>query len=175
MRDAFGGAFMIKIFIVFIFVYICLTAMALNYAKAFKVKNEIITYLEENEIIDVCNMNVEEIKTMEDFFENELVGKRGYNVSEHGTCKNNVSGPKYDNPDNPNECTGYCYQSGIDIDITGKAENTEGIYYTVSTYMNWGIPFLNNLLKLNGNNEEKEVATGLWTISGQTRLIVRDN
>ena len=44
MRDAFGGAFMIKIFIVFIFVYICLTAMALNYAKAFKVKNEIITY-----------------------------------------------------------------------------------------------------------------------------------
>ena len=38
MRDAFGGAFMIKIFIIFIFVYICLTAMALNYAKAFKVK-----------------------------------------------------------------------------------------------------------------------------------------
>ena len=61
MRDAFGGAFMIKIFIVFIFVYICLTAMALNYAKAFKVKNEIITYLEENEITDVCNMNVEEM------------------------------------------------------------------------------------------------------------------
>ena len=32
-----------------------------------------------------------------------------------------------------------------------------------------------NLLKLNGNNEEKETKTGLWTISGQTRLIVRDN
>ena len=170
MRDAFGGAFMIKIFIVFIFVYICLTAMALNYAKAFKVKNEIITYLEENEITDVCNMNVEEIKTMEDFFENELVGKRGYNVSEHGTCKTN--GSKYDSNNN---CIGYCHSSGIDIEIAGKAVNTEGIYYTVSTYMNWGIPFLNNLLKLNGNNEEKETKTGLWTISGQTRLIVRDN
>ena len=117
-------------------------------------------------------MNVEEIKTMEDFFENELVGKRGYNVSEHGTCQN--SGPKY-NPDNPNECIGYCYQSGIDIDITGEAQNTEGVYYTVSTYMSWGIPFLNNLLKLNGNNKEEDVVTGLWKISGETRLIVRDN
>ena len=171
MRDAFGGAFMIKIFIVFIFVYICLTAMALNYAKAFKVKNEIITYLETNEITDVCKMNIEEIKTMEDFFENELVGKRGYNVSEHGTCQKN--GPKYD--PNTNECIGYCYSSGIDIDIAGKAVNTEGIYYNVSTYMSWGIPFLNNLLKLNGNNVERETKTGLWTISGQTRLIVRDN
>ena len=41
MRDAFGGAFMIKIFLIFIIVYVCFTALARNYAKAFKVKNKI--------------------------------------------------------------------------------------------------------------------------------------
>ena len=38
MRDAFGGAFMIKLFLVFILIYVCFIALALNYAKAFKVK-----------------------------------------------------------------------------------------------------------------------------------------
>ena len=51
MRDAFGGAFMIKLFLVFILIYVCFIALALNYAKAFKVKNKIIDYLETNEII----------------------------------------------------------------------------------------------------------------------------
>ena len=50
MRDAFGGAFMIKIFLVFIIIYVGFTALSLNYAKAFKVKNKIIDYLEVNEI-----------------------------------------------------------------------------------------------------------------------------
>ena len=163
MRDAFGGAFMIKIFLVFIFVYICLTAMALNYAKAFKVKNAVIEYLETNEIVNL-EMTAENMITMENYFDKELVGKRGYNVSEHKVCEQIMK-----------EQDKYCHPSGIVIKKTGEAQNTEGVYYTVSTYINWGIPFLNNLLKLNGNNEEKEVATGLWTISGQTRLIVRDN
>ena len=38
MRDAFGGAFMIKLFLVFLAIYIGFTAVAVNYAKAFKVK-----------------------------------------------------------------------------------------------------------------------------------------
>ena len=38
MRDAFGGTFMIQIFLVFILIYISFTALALNYAKAFKAK-----------------------------------------------------------------------------------------------------------------------------------------
>ena len=163
MRDAFGGAFMIKIFIVFIFIYICLTAMALNYAKAFKVKNAVIEYLETNEITDLSSMNANDLMIMEDYFEQEFVGKKGYNISEYKICENVIK-----NTDT------YCHPSGIVIEKTDEAQNTEGVYYTVSTYMSWGIPFLNNLLRLNGNNQNEEVITGLWTISGETRLIVRD-
>ena len=167
MRDAFGGSFMIMIFLVFIMVYICFTAVALNYAKAFKVKNAIIDYLEDNEITNICKMNAKELTTMENFFDTEIVGKKGY-ISKYSKCKND----QYKFKDG--KCVGYCHSSGIDIDISGNAENTEGVYYTVSTYLGWNIEFLNKLSSLNGNNPSPDTKniTGFWTISGQTRLIV---
>lgn len=47
MRESFGGAFMIKIMMVFIIVYISFMAVAINYAKAFRVKNNVINILEQ--------------------------------------------------------------------------------------------------------------------------------
>ena len=52
MRDAFGGEFMIRLFLVFIFIYIMFSAVSLNYAKAFRLKNSVIDYLEKNEILE---------------------------------------------------------------------------------------------------------------------------
>ena len=48
MRDAFGGAFSIQIFLIFILIYVSFIAVSLNYAKAFKVKSAIIDYIEDN-------------------------------------------------------------------------------------------------------------------------------
>ena len=72
MRDAFGGAFMIKIFLIFIIVYVCFTALALNYAKAFKVKNKIIDYLEDAEISTKTDMTAAAFEEMEKYFEEEI-------------------------------------------------------------------------------------------------------
>ena len=165
MRDAFGGAFLIKLFLVFIFIYICLTAMALNYAKAFKVKDGVISYLEENEITDISSLTAEEIDMMEQYFEEEFVGKRGYNLSEYRICEN-IS---YDETKNKK-----CFPMGIIIQQAGEATNTKGIYHTVSTYISWKIPFINKILDLNGNNKQKNTVSGLWEIKGQTRIIVNE-
>ena len=48
MRDAFGGAFMIKLMLIFLVIYVCFIAVALNYAKAFKAKNGIIDLIENS-------------------------------------------------------------------------------------------------------------------------------
>lgn len=47
MRDAFGGTFMLKLGIVFIVFYIAFMAVAINYAKAFRVKNQVINIVEQ--------------------------------------------------------------------------------------------------------------------------------
>ena len=53
MRDAFGGVFTMNMLLVFIFIYVAFSAVSLTYAKAFRVKNHVIDYIEQNEIIDL--------------------------------------------------------------------------------------------------------------------------
>lgn len=167
MRDAFGGAFMIQVFLVFIFIYIGFTAISLNYAKAFKVKNKVIDYLESNEIIDLDSITASQMTEMYQYFEEEILGNMNYNMSDHNIC-GNIG----DTKDDAGRTIAICHDSGIKIRQSGTAENTEGVYYTVTTYVGWSIPFLNKLLALNGNNEERDVVAGTWEIEGQTRLIV---
>jgi hypothetical protein len=168
MRDAFGGAFMIKLFLVFIAIYIGFTAVALNYAKAFKVKNKIIEYLESSEISNLDNMDATQMLAMQDFIDKEILGNMNYNVNHLNICS---SVKKTDDAGNT---IAVCHNSGIVIEEVTKATNTEGVYYRVSTYVGWSIPFLNGLLSLNGNNAKRDVPVGVWKISGETRLIVNE-
>lgn len=163
MRDAFGGTFMIEIFLVFLLVFIGLTSVCVNYAKAFKVKDKIIDYLESNEITNVGNMTVKQEDNMQSFFDKEIIGNMNY-VKQLGDyqCGNAL----------------YC-NNGIKIELAGKSNNNngvEGVYYRVTTYFGWDLPFMRVLLRLDGDNSNDENAnlTGIWTISGETRLIVRE-
>ena len=51
MRESFGGAFMIKLVLVFIVIYITFMAVAIDYAKVFRVKNNVINILEQNQFV----------------------------------------------------------------------------------------------------------------------------
>lgn len=155
MRDAFGGAFMIKLFLVFIIIYVSFTALALNYAKAFKVKNKVVEYIEQNEIVDFQNMPANVRNAMELFFEQEMLGNMNYK-SELSCEGTNVV---------------YC-RDGIRIERVGKGINTAGAYYRVTTSFGWTIPFINKLIELSGGSGD--VAFGTWEISGETRLIVKE-
>jgi hypothetical protein len=159
MRDAFGGAFMIKLFLVFIIVYVGFIAVALNYAKAFKVKNKVVEYLETNEIQSIKTMTAVDFTEMEEYFEKDILGKMNYRV--------NKSCPKeYE----------YC-QNGIlivKVHPTESQTNKLGDYYKVSTYFGWSIPFINAILAINGSDRNAPTVTGIWTISGETRPIVNE-
>ena len=48
MREAFGGTFTIQLILLFLAIYIAFIAVALNYAKAFRVKNQIINMNTKN-------------------------------------------------------------------------------------------------------------------------------
>ena len=165
MRDAFGGAFMIKLFLVFIFVYMFFTAIALNYAKAFKVKNKVIDYLEDNEVIDLKGMYASETERMASYFEKEVLGSLNYRIPTSSmTCKN-TDGRLV-----------YC-QNGIKIwqyTANKSQRNKLGTYYKVETYFTWNLSFLKKLTELSSDRPNGEVAGGMWVISGETRAIVRE-
>ena len=160
MRDAFGGAFMIRLFLVFIIIYVFFTAIALNYAKAFKVKNQVIEYLENNEISSIKDMPASEFDKMQDYFDTEILGNMNYQVD--------VSCPRMSANDDY-----YCGNGLLIIKRESTNANKLGDYYTVTTYFKWNIGFFRVLLDF-GNNSSTDTSgeVGTWAISGETRPIV---
>lgn len=147
MREAFGGAFTIKLMLIFLAIYIAFIAIALNYAKAFRVKNKIIDIIEQNEGID-SYIDTKEGSVIGDI--NSYLNTVSYYV--------NLANIKNNNTENIN-----CYDRGYCIEET-TAPVTDGItskYYKVTTYININFPFF----KLNFN----------IPITGETRKIERIN
>lgn len=152
MRDAFGGEFMIRLFIVFIIIYVGFTSVALNYAKAFKAKNVVIEYLENNEISDINNMSSSDEQKMCDYLEYEVVGKLNYvfPIASGNRCYNDI---------------------GINItEMNSGGRNKLGVYYQVTTYFGFQLPFLDRILRLSGRSGGDNF-TGTWKIVGETRPI----
>ena len=60
MREAFCGAFMIKLVLALIVIYISLMSVAIIYARAFRVKNQVINYIEQYQYMGEANSEAEE-------------------------------------------------------------------------------------------------------------------
>ena len=60
MREAIGGALLIKLVMFFIVIYTCFLAIAVNYSITFRVKNQIINLIESYESYDLAKQPIEE-------------------------------------------------------------------------------------------------------------------
>lgn len=145
MRDAVGGAFMIKVFIVFLLVYIVFIAVAFNYARAFRVKNKIIDIIEQNEGIDNFNNTsgvIGQINT------NLNTYKYRSDIKEEDCKFNNTSNNYY------NQEYGYCI---AEYNSTSKYENITAKYYKVTTFATIEFPFFNLKFEIPVKGETRKV------------------
>lgn len=136
MRDAFGGAFLIKILLIFLGIYVAFMAVALNYAKAFKVKNFIINVVEQHE-----GPSEEAITKIDNYINNI-----GYN-------------PSLDLQDLSDKgCINAAYNTAYCITL-GASDYNRGTYYMVTTYMRFQLPFFRLDIKVPISGETR-VITG---------------
>ncbi len=125
MRDAFGGAvnvLFIAIFIAIVNGYLAFTA---NYNKAFRIKNRIISLIEQNEGYDSSDEDLKKRITGE-------MSKIGYSAS----------GLEIDNYDCVKEY-GYCVKEET---APGNSSELEKKQYTVVAVVNVDIPVFKKLL-----------------------------
>lgn len=124
MRDAFGGAFSIKLMIIFLMLYTLFICVALNYARAFRVKNRIINIIEQEEGL------TDKAKTDIGLYLNE----RGYSiicdevdsvVCAGCTCVTDLS----------RGVQGYSYKEN-------NSASGSQTYYTIETYLHFKIPII---------------------------------
>lgn len=119
MRESYGGVFMIMLLLVILFVVVGFTAMGISIGKSFRVKNKIISYIEQYEgcVINGQNPNVEEtfdkgssctgeVATLIDDYMSSVGYNNGYRVAKR------------------------------------KATDKDGFYYTVTVYIDINIPLV---------------------------------
>ena len=181
MRDAFGGVFTINFLLVFIFIYIAFTAVSLNYAKAFKVKNAVIDFVEQNEITDLddyfsTNYSNEDgefngIATKDPNKLKDNLKRLGY----HKTCTS--LGYEEGKSLETSYGNGYCYEGVLIVKKDEKnieGTNSKTIYYQIITYADWDLGALNKLLGLAGKDPNSEtVNRGIWPIKGDAKVVAK--
>ena len=159
MRDAFGGAFSIKLMLIFLMLYVAFICVALNYARAFRVKNRIINIIEQYEAY--CGSNKEQMNN--DI--NSYLSTTGYyiNYSDVSSVVGKDGSITYsclNDFNSPNSLSrGYCIYNKSDQSENQQCSNKA--IYTVETYMIFKLPIINIKFPI--------------TIKGETRPVERVN
>ena len=146
MRDAFGGVANLAIIIVFLTLVSGYLALNVNYTKAFRVKNKIISTIEEYEgnckieATNVCDLKIQS-------YMNSLGYNAPYLNVKNGTGKN-VDASENQNEWDCGNGAGYCIKEVPINDISvGNAEDTKKrSYFKVVTQINIDIPIINRIL-----------------------------
>ncbi|MDO5393509.1 MAG: hypothetical protein Q4F33_02810 [Mycoplasmatota bacterium] len=148
MRDAFGGVANLVIIVVFLVLVSGYLAFNVNYTKAFRVKNKIISTFEQYEgqcAIDANNQCHIQIL--------EYMKQLGYDA------------PNFDLTGDGYTCgNGYCFKK-IDIakPATSSTDDTKDrAYFKVVTQINIDIPIINKILP----------GLKIFQVSGDTKPIV---
>lgn len=131
MRDAIGGSVIITWILIFLVVVISIIAFSFNYAKAFRLKNAILDYIEDGQ--GLTQDVKEKIKTKQrDFGYGNDFGETGFSCYQ-GICI------KYNNITEANIKMKYCGSN--------YNENCKVGYYTVKTYIYVNVPILVDILR----------------------------
>jgi len=155
-----GGIFTLQAIVVALIIIMCLMAFAVNYTKAFRVKNEIRNIIEKNEgltpdaEVEINNMVRENQYYLPAQYIN-VCHRLGYKVYE-GNSNRGGTGVR------------FCIKCEY-ADSTGETNENEsyrGAYYSVVTFISLDIPIINNIIPF---------AAELFMVSGETPLLYSEN
>ena len=174
MRDAFGGVFTMNLLLVFIFIYVAVTAVSLNYAKAFRAKNAVIDFIEQKEVTDLDKMF-----GLFSSDEREKLKEKLSNLDYYITCEQlgREDSALVQNIQNVFRQDEYCYNGVVFTENRRESiegTNSEIIYYDIKTYATWNLGALNKLLALAGKREDSEPPLmGTWAVKGEAKVVVK--
>lgn len=137
MREAIGGALLIKLVMFFIVIYVCFLAIAINYSITFRVKNQIINLLEAYEGYDLAKDKID-----------EYISSVGYYRSSSLSI--------VDRSDNDSNCHSHNGYSICLIDEDSIDEDNK-IYYRVTTYVSFDFPIIGKITNFPVSGETKYI------------------
>lgn len=153
MREAVGNAFVVNIVILFLFLIMFVFVGTISYSKAFKIKNRIVNYIEEQ---DGQIYNTDRTKLIDNGIKNakndidEILSHIGYQIRiGRANCKISKAGGNLLFPADDSRTSGYNYC------IVMYNENNGDYYFGVTTFMKFEIPIINYWLEFPVYGETK--------------------
>lgn len=153
MREAVGGTWLTQLVIVIMFVFVAFLALSMNYSKAFRVKNEILSIIEKKEGILQNNNANGSI-----FLINNYLKNSGYNTV--GRCEKGSYGFNINsvhatliNDGNKNNKFNYCISKtkSAAINFPNRA------YYKVKIFFKFNLPVVGDVYTFKVDGETKDV------------------
>lgn len=145
MRQSIGATWILQLVIIFMLIFVGFLALAINYTKAFRVKNEVITMIEKYE--GVSSGDKGSIALINNYL-------RYNNYTTTSTCDSGYYGvSSLDNssiePANKNKKYYYCVRKVN----SSTATLHDRASYDIVTFFKFNLPFLGDLFtfRVNGN------------------------
>jgi len=152
MKEAIGSTFLFNIMIIFIFFFSAFLAIAINYSQAFRIKNQVINYIEQYEGID-------EISDEERIV--EYINSSGYyrdktcDCSDYSCSNYEINKHPENNPNGANVSVGSNRTKGLCV---RKLKNNIGdTYYRVTTFVTFNLPIIGDFFTFPVQGETKVV------------------
>ena len=138
MREAIGGTWLFTIVIVFIVLFSSYLAISVNYSKAFKVKDSIISIIEHNE-----GLNSDAQAEISSY-----LSGIGYFV--YGSCNSSEKGYERSN-------TGSRYKYCVSKKQSGESASLKKTYYKVRVFFRLDLPILGSIFTFPVAGETKAI------------------
>lgn len=133
MSESYGNTLLITVMMIFVVMMVSFTAVIVNIAKTFRVKNQIIDY-------------VEQYKYGTGTTDGECIDKIDQYLSYTGYQKVEL--------DDKITCNGVWYEKGYCISPVGTDDNT---YYKITVYVSVSLPFFEVSLRLPISGESRAI------------------
>ena len=149
MREAIGGTWITQLVIVFMFVFVAFLALSMNYSKSFRIKNEVLSFVEKNE--GITANTVERI--------NNYLVYTGYSTK--GKCDvgmygiGNLNGSSFELVTDSTKTRNYYYCIGKVKSATTNFQNRS--YYRVKLFFKFNLPIIGDISTFKIDGQTKDV------------------
>lgn len=156
MREAIGGTWITQLVIVFIFLFVAFLSLSINYSKAFKVKNEVLSFIEKNEGVSFEKTDtLGSIGYINNYLANNNYNTKGYcEINDYG--QNNLSNNKILTKITTNNRKNkyfYCIK-----EISSSGDNfKDRKYYEVKLFFKFNLPIIGDITTFTVEGQTKDI------------------
>lgn len=157
MREAIGGTWLTQLIILFMLIFVAFLALTLNYTKAFKMKNEVLSIIEKYEGLTQKSRDSEGSISII----NNYLKSNGYSImracpaGSYGVRSLDNNNPVANGPIDKNDKSKYYY---CVTKIKSPSTNNKGkVYYRINLFLRFNLPVLGDIFTFTVNGSTGDV------------------